>query len=419
MKDINRVTDHLFRENSGKMLAVLCRVFGLQHLDRIQDIVHDTFIEALTRWRFKGIPDNPGAWLMKVAKNKAINAFKRESQVSLYQPSVFATKLDSKMEFEINNRFEQGGEDSQLRLLLLCCNPQLSAKNQVMLTLNVLCGFGVVEIAQGMLLKREAVKKALQRSKNQLKDMKNMLQSPLLKGYEKRLGVVHTILYLIFNEGYKTTRAKEIIDHDLCYEAIRLAKLLLKKEVALQGETRALLAMMFFNLARFPSRISGKGDLITLAEQDRSLWNRFFIEEGFYYLNAATAQNRLSRYHIEAIIASVHCAAPTFEDTDWKTIVFLYRQLEKLIPSPITALNLLVAQSYLEGPDAAFHKLEQLKQHPALQQHYLLYATEGDLLKRVQKNKEAKEAFGKALQCSVSPLEQKFLTKKIQECVHS
>jgi len=401
------------------MIAVLCRIFGLQHLDRIQDIVNDTFVEALTQWRFKGLPQNPTAWLIKVAKNKAINAFKRENQVLLYQPSVFAASLDSKVELEMDGIFKREVEDSQLRLLLLCCNPRFSSKNQVMLTLHVLCGFGLVEIAHGMLMKKEAVKKALQRSKNQLKDMKNMLHTPLLKGYEKRVEIVHTILYLMFNEGYKTTRSKEIINHDLCYEAIRLAKLLLRKEVALKSETKALLAIMFFNLARFPSRISGEGDIVTLAEQDRSLWNRSFIEEGHHYLSEATTDNSLSKFHLEAIIASIHCAAPAFESTDWETIVYLYKQLEKLNPSPITTLNLLVAESYLLGPDATLAKLQELKQHPALHQHYLLYAAEGDLLKRSEKIREAKAAFGKALKCSVSPLEQKFLTKKILECEHS
>lgn len=303
-EDINAIADHLFRKDSGKMVAVLTRIFGLQQIDNVMDIVHDTFETALTKWKYTGLPENPSGWLMKVAKNKAINNFKRESKVTLIEPSVFAKTLDTGFESNMDHFFLPGEtEDSQLRLLLTCCHPDFSDKNQMILTLNILCGFGVTEIANALLMKYEAVKKALSRSKAQLKKKGNILQTPLMLQYEKRVRIVQTILYLMYNEGYKTTRSNEMINHDLCYESIRLTKLLLKNNVALKNESHSLLALMFFHLARFPSRISADSEIVTLVKQDRKKWNKAFIEEGYYYLNHATENQTLSPYHLEALIA--------------------------------------------------------------------------------------------------------------------
>jgi RNA polymerase sigma factor (sigma-70 family) len=242
------MTAHLFRENAGKMLAVLSRIFGLNNIDSVMDVVQDTFESALTKWKFSGIPENPAAWLMQVAKNKAINNFKRESKSITLSDSVSAENADYSLEMQIEHLLMPNEvEDSQLRLLLACCHPDISEKNQVIITLHILCGFGVTEIANALLMNDEAVKKALTRTKASLKQLGNILQTPLLPKYEKRIGIVQTILYLMFNEGYKTTRAKEIINNDLCYEAIRLTKLLAKNGVALANESNALLALIFCN----------------------------------------------------------------------------------------------------------------------------------------------------------------------------
>lgn len=416
-QDINAIADHLFRENSGMMVAVLTRIFGLQHIDRIMDIVHDAFEAALIKWKYTGVPDNPSGWLMKVAKNKAINTFQRESKVTLIEPSVFVKNIDGSFESKIDHFFLPNETvDSQLRLLLTCCHPDFSDKNQVILTLNILCGFGVTEIASALQMKNEAAKKALSRSKAQLKRKENILRTPLLLQYEKRIQIVHTILYLMYNEGYKTTRSDQIINHDLCYESIRLAKLLLRKDVALKNESHALLALMFFNLARFPSRTTAAGEIIALAEQDRKKWNKAFIEEGYFYLNNATEDQTISRYHLESLIASLHCAAKSFEKTDWKTIVYLYEQLEIITPSPLITLNKIVAKSYLCDPLNRLEELSELKNQAEMHKHYLLHAAEGDLLKRGGKNQLAIIAFTNALKLATSPLDKQFLNKKIAEC---
>jgi len=210
-RDVNALTGHLFRENSGKMVSVLCRIHGLQHIDRIMDVVHDSFETALTKWKYSEVPDNPSGWLMQVAKNKAINTFKREGKVSLYDPSLFAENLNHSdlTVSEVDHFFLPNEiDDSQLRLLLTCCHHEFSDKSQIILTLNVLCGFGATEISNALLMKVEAVKKALSRAKAQLKEKGRILHTPLPLKLEKRIRVVHTILYLMFNEGYKTTRSK-------------------------------------------------------------------------------------------------------------------------------------------------------------------------------------------------------------------
>ncbi len=413
--EINTMTAHLFRENSGKMVAVLSRIFGLNNIDVVIDVVQDTFESALTKWKFNGVPENPAGWLMQVAKNKAINTFKRESKNVSLSDSVFAENSDYSFELQIDQLLMPNEiEDSQLRLLLVCCHPDISEKNQVIITLHILCGFGVAEIANALLMKDEAVKKAITRTKAELKKSGNILQTHLPLKYEKRIGIVQTILYLMFNEGYKTTRSKEIINNELCYEAIRLTKLLVKNGVSLINESNALLALMFLNLSRFPSRLSSNGELVTLKEQDRTRWNKTFIEEGFCYLKNATVGNKISCYHLEAIIASLHCSSQTFEKTDWKTIVYLYKQLESTSPSAMITLNRLIAESYISNSLNSIHELEKLKQDPSIHKHYLLYAAEGDLLNRTGKRQAAKAAFTKAFDLATSSLDKLFLQNKIK-----
>jgi RNA polymerase sigma factor (sigma-70 family) len=410
------MADHLFRENSGKMIAVLTRLFGLNQIDIIMDAVQDTFESALTTWKYSGVPRNPAGWLMQVSKNKAVSRLRKDSKLTLTSDSVFLKKYEGSFETDTEFSFHANEvEDSQLRLLLTCCHPDFSEKNQIIITLAILCGFGIAEISNALLMNEEAVKKALFRTKADLKSKGMVLLTPQLPKYEKRVETVQTILYLMFNEGYKTTKGKEIINKDLCYESIRLAKLLLNDGVALNKETHALLALMFFNLARFPSRISSDGELVTLAEQDRAKWNKTFIEEGYHHLNLASDLTKLNRYHLEAVIASIHCMAQSFEATDWKTIVFLYEQLETLVNSPMVTLNKIVAESYLD-PASGIERIGVLKKNPVIEKYYLLHAAEGDMFLRLKNKPEAKASFIKAQEFATSPLDKQFLINKISQC---
>ncbi len=414
--NINQLTAHLFRENSGKMVAVLSRMFGLSQIDIVLDVVQDTFETALSKWRFLGIPDNPSGWLMQVAKNKALNTLKRENKTQTFSPSVYLNHFDKSFE----NQFDillspKEIKDSQLRLLFTCCHPDFSTKNQIIITLNILCGFGVPEISNALLMNEEAVKKALTRGKASLRKLDNILQTHIITQSDERIKTVQTILYLMFNEGYKTTRSKEAINNDLCYEAIRLAKFLKNDNSAVNSETNALVALMFFNVSRFPARLSTSNEWLTLEEQDRSKWNKTFIEEGYYYLNKATQSKTVTRFHIEAIIASLHCSASTFEATDWKKIAYLYYQLEQIEPSPLVTLNRVIAESYLSNSNS-IKKLDELEINADLKDNFLVAAAKGNIYNQKGEHKNARIFYEQALYLSISPIDRKFLKKKILQC---
>ncbi|SDL54140.1 RNA polymerase sigma-70 factor, ECF subfamily [Pedobacter steynii] len=411
------MTAHLFRENSGKMTAILSRIFGLQHLDLILDIVQDTFEAALTRWRFSGIPDNPSGWLMKVAKNKALNAVKRAQKTESFSPDlILSASIDLEGHFHLICT-DHEIKDSQLRLLIICCQPVFSSRNQIIITLYILCGFGVPEIANALLMKEEAVKKSLSRCKSTLKNIPQLLNVPVVLPSAEQTETLLRILYLIFNEGYKTTRAKKGINNDLCYEAIRLTKLLSDQQQACYYPANALLALMFFNLSRFPARLTEAAEWLSLAEQDRTLWESKFIQEGFYYLDISTQSTQLHRLHLEAIIASLHCTAPDFKQTNWTKIVYLYQQLEVLEPdSPYVRLNSIIAQSYLQNGTACITEINELEQRSGLQQSFLFSATKADIYQRIGERDKAITAYEEALRLSNAPLDKKFLLRKIAAC---
>lgn len=398
------------------MIAVLSRIFGLSQIDRILDVVQDTFEAALTKWRFSGVPDNPSAWLMQVAKNKALTAFKRDGKTQSLSPAEYSSQFDSRFQdqFDILLSPEEI-QDSQLRLLFACCHRDFSTKNQIIITLHVLCGFGTPEIANALLMNEEAVKKALTRSKTLLRKYDAFLQTSSNAQTDESIRTVHTILYLMFNEGYKTTRGKEAIDNDLCYEAIRLTQLLDINPRATSSETQALLALMFFNISRFPARLGASNEWLTLAEQDRSQWNSVFIEEGYHYLNKATQTESLSRFHLEAIIASLHCSAATFEATDWPKIAYLYKQLERIDPSPLVTLNRIIAESYLNA-STSIRELNELALNAELKNNFLIFATMGDIYKRKGELKNALLLYEQALNLSTSSFDQKFLRRQIVQC---
>lgn len=401
------LTDHLFRENSGKMVAVLSRLYGLNHIESIMDVVQDTFEAALTKWRFSGVPQNPSAWLMTVAKNKAINAIKRENKTVLFPTPADFFQEHLEGSFPLSpSRAEV--EDSQLQLLIVCCHPAISSKNQIILTLNVLCGFGIPEIANGLLMTEEAAKKGLVRSKAVLKQSNLLFNTPLNEMLGEEISTIQTILYLLFNEGYKSTRKKDGINKDLCYEALRLSLLILKV-IPERSEIQAFIALMFFSLARFPARIDEEGNWLSLKKQNRKLWSKPLINEGMYHLRKATRSTQVSELHLEALISSVHCSTPTFEKTDWKKISFLYKHLERVKPnSPIVRLNRIISESYLLFSEDLITEIKALEKDFPNAHRYLLYAAKGDLYERLGKSYEAQKAFTEASEHAKSPIDRRF-----------
>ncbi len=410
-----QLEDHFFRESAGKLTAVLTQQFGLKHTDRILDVVQDTFEAALHTWKHQGIPKNPLAWLMKVARNKAINMFKRDAKTALLTPEEFVQRHDQRVtgDWAEISLSAQDIRDAQLRLLLCCCDGQYKLRNQVIFTLYVVCGFGMKEIANALLMQEEAVKKALTRMKQKWRETEHLPKANL-SHLNERIDAVLTVLYLMFNEGYKTTKNDSLLNHDLCFEAVRLIQFILSYDTCRKADAHALLALLFFNIARFPSRVDAFSEFIGLAEQDRSKWDHRFIRAGYMQLEAAATGNSLSRYHLEAIIASIHCSAPSFEKTDWNKIAQLYQQLQVIDPSPSVTLSHIMANSYLVGAHHGLEELDAMKEDPTFARHHLYYATIGHLLDRLEQKQTAVKAYEKAYELAHSPHDRRFLMKKIK-----
>lgn len=408
---------HHFREHSGMMVAALTRVYGLHRLDSVMDGVQDTFETAISKWPISGIPDNPSAWLMKVARNKLVNILKRESKVQYNDPTLISFET-SDTEYEpVISLNDKEISDSQLHLLLACCHPALSQRNQIILTLHILCGFGVPEIANALLMSHEAVKKALTRSKAVLRNAGVLFGMQVKEQLHTQIKIVHSILYLMFNEGYKVTRGTTGINKDLCYEAIRLAKIILSGSPA-HVETNALLALMFFHVSRFPARLSGTEEWLTLEEQNRSLWDRAFITEGIYYLNRAAGIDKPCKFYLEALIASVHGLSTDFHKTNWKTISCLYRHLEVLEPdSPLVRLNRIIADSYLLEPATLIQELEVMETIMADKHTFAFLTTKGYLYEKAKNTEEAIKVYQKALTHAEAKPDEAFIRRKLNECI--
>jgi RNA polymerase sigma factor (sigma-70 family) len=404
-------TAALFKSERGKITAVLLRRMGMQHLELVEDAVQDAFAAALTHWPQTGMPANAAAWLMRVAANHALNALKRHARQTRLEEKQLATLLLQTDEAAATLPGQLA--DSELRLLFACVQLEFPVRNRILLTLHLMCGLDVRELAAALLMQPEAVKKALQRMKAELRSQPGMLETgwPLLSAGS--VADVQLVLYLMFNEGCKTTRSSVLINHELCFGAMRLAQLLCTHINKLSDESHGLLALLFFALARFEARVDAQGDIVPLARQNRRLWNRHYIAEGFACMNKA---RQGKRFYLEALIASVHCTAQSFAATNWTRLVFLYGQLLEVNPSPVVKLNLLLARSYAETPAAVLDELRALGRDTALQHTALLLASEADVLERAGRREEAFKAFEAAAAATESVPERRLYLKRAAQC---
>jgi RNA polymerase sigma factor (sigma-70 family) len=416
-QNINGLVDHLFRHESGKMVSVLTRIFGSAHIDLAEDVVQDAMTEAISQWAFKGIPDNPSAWLFSVAKNKALNALKREKNKRQYSSDI-AHYLKSEWTAEpaLNVYFnEEEIKDDQLRMMFTCCHPSVSSDSQIALTLKTLCGFSIPEIAKAFLTTEENIHKRLVRARQTIREASIPFEVPHGKKLEGRLIVVLETIYLLFNEGYSASKGNELIRYELCEEAMRLAELLVQSDVIKEkGNVYALLALMCLNASRFKARENKAGGLLTMAEQDRSLWDRTVMDRGIHYLGDAARGEALSPYHLLAAISAQHCTAPDFEATDWKSILDLYDNLLLLDPSPVVLLNRSIALSKVEGVSKALNELEKLKHNPALKGYYLFYSTQAELYLQEKNMEKARAALEQAIALAPLEAERKLLRMRLK-----
>lgn len=412
---VNKQVDHLFRHESGKMVAVLSRLLGMQNLEAAQDIVQDTLLQAMTTWSYNGLPDNPAAWLMKAAKNKAIDYLRRKKRFNEITPK-YAYLLQSEYTLTptVNNFFlENEIADSQLRMMFACCHPVIPAESQIVLTLKTLCGLSVQEIAGAFLTNEENIAKRIYRAKEKIKAENIELETPSGPGLSARVDAVLKTLYLLFNEGYNSSHPEQLIREDLCMEAMRLCHLLTEQKQTSYPRVKALLSLMCFQTSRLNARIDDKGHIILLKYQDRSKWYRPLIQKGFDYLDAAAEPFEESPYHLEAAIASLHAAAPSFEQTDWKSIYRLYELLSAIQPGPVIAMNKAIASSYVLGKEQALEQLQQIK---GLEQHYLYHASVGEMYFDLEEMYLAKKHFIRAVSLTKSQAELSLLQKKIADC---
>lgn len=413
--NINQTIDHLFRHEAGKMTAALSRLLGLQNLETAQDIVQDTLLQAMSTWSYNNIPDNPAAWLYRVAKNKAIDFLRRQKRFREISPE-YAYLLQSEYSLAptVNSLFlENEIEDSQLRMMFACCHPLIPAESQVALTLKTLCGLSTAEIAHAFLTTEETIAKRIYRAKEKIKAEQIELVAPTGQELQQRLDTVLKSLYLLFNEGYNSSHPDQLIREDLCEEAMRLCHLLSQHSLTRFPRTYALLSLFCFQASRLHARLDDKGHIIILKYQNRNNWNRSLIRKGFDCLEMAAEPFEVSTYHLEAAIASLHAAAPSFEQTDWKSIYDLFELLYQLQPNPVVAMNKGIASAYAISKQ---HALNELHEISGLENHHLYFASLGELYLDIKEPLKAKENFEKAMRLTDSASEKQFLTEKIRLC---
>ena len=414
-KNINQLVDHLFRHESGKMIAVLSRLLGLQNIEVAQDIVQDTLLQAMNTWGYKVVPDNPSAWLYRVAKNKAIDFLRREKRFHAITPEYsYLLQSEYTLASTVNELFlENEIQDSQLRMIFACCHPSIAEESQVALILKTLCGLNVNEIAKAFLTTDETIAKRIYRAKEKIKTEKIELEVPQNNELSLRVDTVLKSLYLLFNEGYKSSNPDKLIREDLCEEAMRLCLLITQNSLTSFPRSKALLALMCFQASRFDARLDDKNNIILLKHQDRSKWNRSLMSKGFELMEESTEPFEVSTYHLEAAIASQHASARSFEQTDWKSIYHLYEMLYQLQPNPVVAMNKAIASSYAVSKQNALKELQQIK---GLEDHHIYYTSIAEVYFDLDNKAEAKKFFKKALELTSSSYEQQLLISKISSC---
>jgi RNA polymerase sigma factor (sigma-70 family) len=405
------LVDGFFRHEAGRLLATLVRQFGPANLDLAEDVVQDVLCQALETWKFGRLPDNPAAWLVQAARHRVVDVLRHGAVRRRLAPAV----ADTDAPVVADTFF--GGEitDDQLRMMFTCCAPGLAPETQVALVLKILCGFGVGEIAQALLLSDAAVEKQITRGKAFLRQQAGLfdIASPAVA---ERSTSVRDALYLLFNEGYHGSNPQDAVREDLCVEALRLGLLLASHPAGATPATYALVSLMCFHASRVGARLDDTGSLVLLGDQDRSRWNRALIAEGFRALGSAGQGDDISPYHLEAGIAAKHAAAPSLVETDWIGIVNLYDMLMRIRPSPIVALNRAIAIGQVDGPVAALNHLRPPADEPRLQRYPFFAAAQGQMYLRSGARKQAAIQFRRAVALARNPAEANLLRAQLRLC---
>ncbi|HEX5889127.1 MAG TPA: RNA polymerase sigma factor [Pyrinomonadaceae bacterium] len=413
MPQAGEILEQVFREEYGRIIATLIRQSG--SFDLAEEALNEAFLSAAASWERDGLPRNPGAWLTTVAHRRLLDAIRRdktrtdkepevEYETTRLQPYAEPASIDETVEYP----------DDRLRLIFTCCHPSLSRDAQVALTLRTLGGLTTTEIAHAFLLPEPTLAQRLVRAKQKIRVAGIPYEIPSVERLNDRLAAVQAVLYLIFNEGYAASAGADLVRNDLCAEAIRLGRVLCEL-LPNEPENIGLLALMLLQNSRRRARVNDRGGLVTLEEQDRSLWDREEIAEGVRLLEHALPMARVGKYQLQAAIAAVHCEAPTAAETDWPQIVALYEELMRISSSPVVALNHAAAVAMAEGAENGLQLTDAAGAGGALDNYYLFHAARADLLRRLSRLPEAQAAYERALSLTTNLIEQNYIRRRLDE----
>ncbi len=413
----DQVVARIFRQEAGRILASL--ISFVRDFELAQDVFQDALIVALERWPEEGIPGNPGAWITAVARRKAIDRVRRET-ILAHKQTLLQELLDRAEQIGATGMDSDPIPDERLKLIFTCCHPALALEAQIALTLQTLGGLSTQEIANAFLVPLPTMAQRLVRAKRKIKGAGIPYRVPSVEVLEERVDAVLCVLYLIFNEGYKGSAGNDLIRHELCDEAIHLARVLTKlltRESLLIAlpESLGLLALLLLHDSRRVARVGMGGELILLDEQDRSLWDQTKRLEGMALVEQALRMKRIGPYQIQAAISAVHVEAERAEETDWPQIAALYKILMHMTPSPVIELNRIVAVAMADGPLIGLELLARLEAEKALTDYSPFYIARAELLRRAGKLQAASEAYRQALELCQNAKERTFLERRIVE----
>ncbi len=414
---IQSIINDLSRQESGKMVAVLTKIFGTDHIEMAEDVVQDAFVKALEYWRKQGVPDYPKAWLYRTAKNRAIDIIrknKHDNIIDFSDPKKQLLTSNYTLQTTMDSFWEDKHiKDDFLGMMYACCHPDISPENQITFILKILCGFSTKEIARSFITTEDTISKRLYRTKEYFREHKIYPKIPSADKISNRTETVLGAIYLLFNEGYSATHSNQLIRKDLIQQAMILCKSLLLSEQIRLPSVYALMSLMCFQAARVDSRLTQEGELILLPKQDRTIWNKILIKSGEKYLNEGAFGKSLSTYHLEAAIAYHHCTAKSYKNTDWTAILKYYDMLLNIKNDPIVFLNRCLVILELKGPKAALKLIKSVPLDKILEKYYLYYAALGEIYQRLGYNTKAVSNYEKAVQLTYSKQEILFLKSKI------
>ncbi len=404
------VCEHLFRRQAGRIVASLAGLLGSHHLQLAEDAVQHAMLRALEVWSFQGVPPEPEAWLFRVAHNFAISGLRRMRTFESKTADIIA-QVEARSQVANEADIERYLRDEELRMVFLCCHPDVSAEGRIALSLKLVCGFSVGEVARLFLVSDATIAQRLVRAKRVIRERHTNFLTPSPAQLQARLDSVLEVLYLMFSGGYAAHSGQDLIRMDVCSEAIRLGQLLAESSISVP-RVDALVALMALQGSRSPARSGASGDLILLEDQDRSLWDRRLLAIGFHYFDRSIAGREVSRWHAEAAIAATYARGGD-RPIDWPAMLEHYDYLVQFTDSPVVALNRAVVVAKVHGPHAGLALVDPLQQEPAMRRYYLLPAVRGRFLLEIGNFTEAAAAFSAALDCECSDPEKRFLRMQL------